>query len=156
MSVERNVALIDNFYTAFARRDWRTMAAAYDADARFSDEVFDLRGADIGRMWRMLCERGTDLRLQHRDVVADGEHVRAHWDAWYTFSATGRPVHNSIDARFELRNGLIGRHVDSFSFWRWSRQALGAPGALLGWTPWLRGKVRAQAAKGLAGFQPRA
>jgi ketosteroid isomerase-like protein len=148
-------ALIDGFYTAFARRDWRTMAAAYDADAHFSDEVFDLHGADIGRMWRMLCERGTDLRLQHRDVVADGERVRAHWDAWYTFSATGRPVHNSIDAHFELRRGLIVRHVDAFSFWRWSRQALGAPGALLGWTPWLRSKVRAQAAKGLAAFQPR-
>jgi ketosteroid isomerase-like protein len=148
-------ALIDGFYAAFARRDWRTMADAYAADAHFSDEVFDLRGADIGRMWRMLCERGTDLRLQHRDVVADGERVRAHWDAWYTFSATGRPVHNSIDAHLELRQGLILRHVDAFSFWRWSRQALGTPGALLGWTPWLRSKVRAQAAKGLAAFQPR-
>lgn len=151
MSANRNAALIDGFYTAFARRDWRTMAAAYHADAHFSDAVFDLHGADIGRMWRMLCERGADLRIEHRDVTASS----AHWEAWYTFSATGRRVHNLIDASFVLRDGLVVRHVDSFSFWRWSRQALGAAGWLLGGTPWLRSKVRAQAAKGLAAFQPR-
>ena len=48
---------------------------------------------------------------------------------------------------------LVIRHVDRFDFWRWSRQALGAPGWLLGWTSLLRGKVRAQAAKGLAAFK---
>ncbi|MDB5894551.1 MAG: snoaL-like protein, partial [Rhodoferax sp.] len=34
----------------------------------------------------------------------------------------------------------------------WSRQALGAPGMLLGWTPMLRNKVRAQAAANLRKF----
>jgi hypothetical protein len=33
--------------------------------------------------------------------------------------------------------------------WAWSRQALGAPGLLLGWTPFLRRKIRAQAAANL-------
>jgi hypothetical protein len=79
--------------------------------------------------------------------------VTAHWDAHYTFSATGRAVHNAIDAQFTLRDGLIVRHVDRFDFWRWSRQALGVPGWLLGWTPLLKAKVRAQAAKGLAAFR---
>jgi len=105
-------------------------------------------------MWHMLAERGTDLTLQCRDVreQPDGT-VSARWDAHYTFSATGRKVHNAIDARFEFRDGLVIRHVDRFDFWRWSRQALGAPGWLLGWTSLLRGKVRAQAAKGLAAFK---
>jgi len=40
----------------------------------------------------------------------------------------------------------------SFDFWAWSRQALGLPGWLLGWTPWLRRKVRATAARNLAKF----
>jgi ketosteroid isomerase-like protein len=146
--------LIERFYAAFARRDWRGMAACYRPDVHFSDEVFDLHGADAGAMWHMLAERGTDLTLQWRDVREhpDGS-VSAHWDAHYTFSATGRKVHNAIDARFEFRDGLVIRHVDRFDFWRWSRQALGAPGWLLGWTPLLRGKVRAQAAKGLAAFK---
>jgi hypothetical protein len=37
--------------------------------------------------------------------------------------------------------------------WRWTRQALGPVGLLLGWTPWLAGRVRSQAAAGLAKFR---
>ena len=60
---------------------------------------------------------------------------------------------NRIDAEFEFdKTGLITRHRDRFDFWVWSRQALGTPGWLLGWTPLLRNKVRATAAKNLAKF----
>jgi hypothetical protein len=77
----------------------------------------------------------------------------AHWDAHYRFSATGRLVLNRIDASFEFDpQGLILRHRDRFDFWAWSRQALGLPGLLLGWSPMLRNKVRAQAAGNLARY----
>jgi hypothetical protein len=36
--------------------------------------------------------------------------------------------------------------------WAWTRQALGAPGLLLGWTPFLQKKVQAEARKGLEAF----
>ena len=151
-----NAALIDRFYQAFARRDAATMAACYHADVVFSDPVFpELRGAEAGRMWAMLCERGKDLQIEHAAVDADDRAGRAHWDARYTFSATGRKVLNKIDARFEFKDGLIVRHVDDFPFYRWARQALGPVGAVLGWTPLVRGKVRRQAAAGLAAFAPR-
>jgi hypothetical protein len=79
-------------------------------------------------------------------VRAEGDAGQAHGDARYRFSATGRLVHNSIDARFAFdRLGLITRHNDSFDFWRWSRQALGMPGVVLGWTPLLRTGVRKKA-----------
>lgn len=152
-----NAALIDRFYTAFARKDAAAMAACYHPEVEFSDPVFPhLRGAEAGKMWDMLCARGADLRLTHTGVTADDRTGSAHWDAYYTFSATGRKVHNSIDARFELRDGLIVRHVDQFSFHRWARQALGPMGLLLGWTPLVKNKVRATAAKGLAEWKPRA
>ncbi len=148
-----NTQLITRFYTAFQRRDAAAMAACYHADIRFSDPVFpDLRGAQAGAMWAMLCARGKDLRIEFREVDADEGAGRAQWDAWYTFSATGRAVVNRIEARFEFRDGRIVRHVDAFSFWTWARQALGTPGLLLGWSPFLRGKVRARAAAGLAQF----
>lgn len=148
-----HAALIDTFYTAFGRRDAAAMAACYHADVEFSDPVFpSLRGAEAGKMWAMLCARGKDLTIEHSGVSADDQTGRAHWDARYTFSATGRKVLNRIDARFEFRDGLIVRHVDDFSFYRWSRQALGPIGWALGWTPAVRGKVRAQAAKGLSEF----
>jgi hypothetical protein len=91
--------------------------------------------------------------LQYRDVQAGDSDGRAHWDAHYRFSATGRLVDNSIDASFEFdAAGRIARHLDRFDFWRWSRQALGAPGLLLGWSPVLRRKVRARAAGNLRKF----
>jgi ketosteroid isomerase-like protein len=150
--MEANAALIDRFYGAFAQRDWAKMAACYHPQVHFSDAVFDLHGADAAMMWRMLCTNGRDLELAWRDVAADDAVGRARWDARYTFGATGRKVLNRIDARFTFRDGLIVRHVDRFDFWAWSRQALGLPGLLLGWTPWLRNKVRAQAASNLKRF----
>jgi len=154
-----HVALIDRFYAAFAALDADTMAACYAPTAQFRDPVFTLDGREqIGAMWSMLCtatrERGRDVwQLQWRDVHADGHDGAAHWEAHYRFSATGRMVLNRIDARFVFEDGLIAGHVDDFDFWAWSRQALGAPGWLLGWSPMLRNKVRAQAATKLALFR---
>lgn len=148
-----NEELLNRFYTAFQKRDGAAMAACYHPDVQFSDPVFpDLRGSRAGGMWKMLCKKGTDLKLEFRDVQADDAAGRAHWEAWYSFSATGRPVHNVIDASFEFRDGKIVRHTDRFSFHRWAGQALGPAGTLLGWTPLLRNKVRAMAAKNLDGF----
>jgi ketosteroid isomerase-like protein len=152
MTEQPHVELISRFYAALSRRDWAAMAACYHPQVHFTDEAFDLHGADAGNMWRMLCTLGRDLTLDFSGISADATSGRAHWDARYTFSATGRKVLNRIDARFEFRDGLIVRHVDRFDFWRWSRQALGAPGWLLGWSGFLRGKVRQRAAASLAAF----
>ena len=148
-----NGELIRKFYTAFASRDGRGMAACYHPAVIFSDEVFtELEGAQATGMWRMLCERGKDLKIEFREIEADDHTGRAHWEAWYTFSTTGRKVHNRIDARFEFKDGKIIRHRDSFSFWAWASQALGPTGRLLGWSSLVRNRVRAQAAKNLAAF----
>lgn len=151
-----NAKLIDDFYAAFARGDGAAMAASYHPEARFSDPAFpDLSAAEAGAMWRMFCRPGSDLRLEHGNVRADDTRGSAHWEATYTFRATGRRVHNVIDAEFEFRDGRIYRHRDRFDFWRWSRQALGLPGLLLGWTPLIRARVRALAAKALRDFSRR-
>src|SRR5688572_17862405 len=127
-----NEAVVHRLYSCFQRRDGSGMAACYHPDIHFSDEVFpDLRGARAGAMWMMLCERAKDLRVEVRDVAADDRIGSAHWEAWYTFTATGRLVHNVIDARFEFAEGLIVRHQDSFDFWRWATQALGPAGRFL-------------------------
>ncbi|MBI5275062.1 MAG: nuclear transport factor 2 family protein [Burkholderiales bacterium] len=153
---------IEDLYAAFARLDAEGMARCYAEDARFEDEVFTLSGKrEVMGMWTMLVDavkaKGRDdWKLQWRDVQAQGREGRAHWDAHYRFSATGRLVDNSIDARFEFdEGGLIRRHRDSFDFWRWSRQALGPPGVLLGWTPMLRNKVRERAGRNLQAFLAR-
>ena len=145
---------ITRLYEAFARLDGAAMQACYANDAQFDDEAFSLRGAQqIGGMWRMLCgaTAGSPANREawHLDVSNITAHS-AHWEAHYRFSATGRLVHNIIEAQISCgADGLIVRHRDSFDFWRWSRQALGAPGLLLGWSPYLRQQVRAKAAANL-------
>lgn len=147
--VHANAELIDRLYTAFSRRDAPVMAACYAPTARFTDPVFDLSGPQVGAMWSMLCDRGRDLRLEWRDVRADDASGSAHWEPRYTFSATGRPVHNIIDSKFTFKSGLIDTHVDTFDLWRWSRMALGTKGTLLGWSPFVRKAIQAQARRGL-------
>ncbi len=146
--------LIERFYAAFAQRDGDAMAACYAPDVRFRDPVFgELRADAPGGMWRMLTARADDLDIRLAEHSADGEHGSAHWLAHYTFSATGRPVHNDVQARFRFRDGLICDHQDRFSFWAWSRQALGPAGLALGWTPLLRARVRREALAGLQAFR---
>lgn len=152
-----NAQTISRFYEGFARRDAEAMAACYHKDVEFCDPVFpNLKGNEVGDMWRMLTSRATDLAVRFNVKEADDRRGAAHWDADYTFTKTGRKVNNRIDAEFEFRDGLISWHRDDFDFWRWSRMALGTPGVLLGWTPVIRNKVRKQAAEGLAAFRSKA
>lgn len=154
-----NDELLQRFYGAFDRKDGETMAACYAPDAHFRDPVFgDLTGDEAGQMWRMLTGRAADLAVELAEHAADDETGSAHWIATYTFAQTGRKVVNDIRAEFRFGDpegpqaGLIADHVDRFGFWTWSRQALGVPGLLLGWTPMLRGKVSSQARAGLDEF----
>ena len=129
------------------------MARCYTPDARFSDPVFgNLHGEQIGAMWRMLCQRATDLRIDFRVLAEARGRGAAHWEAWYTYSATGRTVHNVIEARFVFQDGLIALHDDRFDLYRWARQALGAPGVLFGWTPFMRRAIQRRAAAALDRF----
>jgi ketosteroid isomerase-like protein len=148
-----NAALIERFYDAFSRHDGPAMVACYHPNAEFSDDVFgDLDAAHVSGMWKMFCETGKDLRVEASDVRADDRSGSATWNAWYTFAATGRPVHNVIQARFEFADGLIRRHEDSFSFPAWASQALGTPGKLFGRLPFLRKAVRRRAHKTLSDY----
>jgi ketosteroid isomerase-like protein len=149
-----NEALIRRFYDAFTRRDAEGMAACYADDIAFSDTVFPmLRGTEAGDMWRMLLARATDLDVKLDRATGDDGGGSAQWTARYTFSRTGLPVVNVIQASFAFRDGRIVRHIDSFPFWRWAAQALGPVGKYLGWFPPVKAKVRREAAKGLAQFR---
>jgi ketosteroid isomerase-like protein len=149
-----NETSIREFYAAFARRDAEAMARCYHDDIVFTDTVFPmLRGEEARDMWRMLVERGKDLQVVLDEAAADADGGTAHWTARYTFSRTARKVENRISAMFAFRDGKIVRHIDNFSFWRWSAQALGPLGQLGGWFPPLKWKVRKDAARGLAIFR---
>lgn len=152
--VHTHAALVQRFYEAFARRDAEAMAACYHPDVVFSDRVFgELRGDAARDMWRMLCAQGKDLVVEASGIAADDVAGGARWVATYSFGNARRRVTNRVRARFGFKDGLIVRHVDSFSLWRWSQMALGPSGALLGWTPMMQARIRKRALDGLARFR---
>ncbi len=153
---EANAALITRFYEAFQRLDGEAMSACYSDDAVFSDPAFgELRGDEIGDMWRMLTERAQDFSVVFDDVHAGGDAGSANWVASYVFTQSGRKVVNRVQSRFRFRDGRIVEQRDTFDLWKWTRQALGIKGVLLGWTPFVAGAIRRQARKGLDAYRAR-
>jgi hypothetical protein len=154
--MQANRATLNRLYSGLAHLDPDAMAGCYAPEVRFRDEVFTLEGREqVMSMWRMVCESASkggraDWKLNYRVISVDADTGRLHWSAHYRFGMLGRPVHNRIRALFRFNaEGLITEHHDQFDFWRWSRQALGLPGLLLGWSPLLRRQVRSKALAGL-------
>ena len=151
------MGVAERFYEAFMVRDHYTMGLLYAEHATFSDPVFPLLNAKGTRlMWQMLLSRAEDLGIQVKILEDTATRARVDWVAYYTFSGTGRPVVNRVHTEMAISAGKIVRQVDSFRLWRWTRQALGTKGLLLGWTPIVRNKVRAQAANSLREYARKA
>ncbi|MEZ4671798.1 MAG: nuclear transport factor 2 family protein [Anaerolineae bacterium] len=153
MTSDEAIALINRFYSSFQQRDHAGMIACYHPQVEFTDPVFQtLKGKQACAMWHMLAERATDIDITFDHVQAQGSSGQAHWEAQYTFSGSGRRVHNVIDAAFEFADGLIVKHRDRFDLWRWTRMAIGTSGVLLGWSPLVQNRVRQRAQSGLKKF----
>lgn len=151
--MKANEQLIHHFYTCFQNKDVKGMQDCYADEAVFSDTIFkNLNSKEVKSMWKMLITKGKDLRLEFKDISATENSAKAHWDAYYTFSATGKKVINRIDASFEIRDGKIIKHIDHFNFFTWAKQAFGVKGYLFGWTNFLRKKVSKQAMINLTNF----
>lgn len=141
-----NSELITNFYESFAKGDAEGMVACYHKDVQFQDPAFGvLKNEDAKNMWRMLISRSKgEIKLSFSNVKANENAGSANWRAEYTFSATRRKVINIISAKFEFKDGKIIKHADSFDIYKWSRQALGLKGYLLGWTSFMQKKIQQQ------------
>src|SRR3954462_407066 len=119
-----NAALLDRLFTALDRHDHATMTACYHLDATFRDIAFDLHGRkEIHAMWHMICEG--DIRATFDVVHADDNTAEVNLIDDYTFSSTGRKVHNVIQSRFQFQDGVIIEHHDFCDPRAWAAMALG-------------------------------
>ncbi len=151
--MNNNEELIQTFYNAFSRLDYTTMQNCYLANPVFNDPVFGiLQGDEVKAMWEMLCKNAKDFSLHTDKIIVDGEYGTCNWTATYTFSKTGRRVVNKVKAHMRIENGKIAEHTDEFDIYKWSRQALGLPGILLGWSGYLKNKIRQEAKSKLKKF----
>ena len=146
--------LITSFYTAFQKRDYQAMNDCYAQDIIFNDPAFGiLQGDEVRAMWKMLCKNAKDFSLTFSNIqLLDEEYATCNWTALYTFSKTGRKVVNHVKAHMRIENGLITEHTDQFNIWTWSRQALGLPAVILGWSNFMKSKIQRNARKSLGQF----
>ncbi|MBC7866405.1 MAG: nuclear transport factor 2 family protein [Gloeobacteraceae cyanobacterium ES-bin-316] len=146
--------IISNFYSAFQKLDAASMNDCYDDEVVFSDPVFELlRAEEVKAMWRMLCKNAKDFSLTFGNIQDLGDdYYTCDWKAAYTFSKTGRKVVNNVKANMKLQGGKITEHSDAFSLHKWSEQALGTSGWLLGWNSFFQRKIKNSAKKSLLRF----
>lgn len=128
----------------------------YHDDVTFEDPAFGrLLGEEAKNMWRMLCQtqQGKEFKIKVSNIEYTPEAGEARWEAYYTFSKTGRKVYNVINASFKFKDGKIINHIDKFSLYTWAKQALGLKGFLLGRTGFFRKKLNNQTRFLLTEFQ---
>jgi hypothetical protein len=143
------------FYEAFSAGDAKAMSDLYAKNAIFHDPAFgNLNGENISAMWHMLISASGGYIQISFEILEENTHSGfVNWTAHYIFKPTGRKITNHIKARFELVDGLIVTHYDNFSVWKWSRQALGWKGWLLGWTSFFRKRLQNKSKKMLAKYK---
>ena len=146
--------LINNFYSSFKKLDHKGMNNCYSNDIVFFDPVFGLlRGEEAKCMWEMLCRNAKDFSLSYGNIQhLDEEYSTCNWEATYTFSKTGKKVVNKIKANMRFEDGKIVEHSDAFSLHKWSSQALGFSGWLLGWNSFFQRKIKNGAKRNLLKF----
>ena len=130
------------------------MGRYYADDAVFSDPVFGLlQGPEVRAMWKMLCLQAGSLELTFNPAPCEDEaYAQCNWTAIYRFSGTGRLVRNEVKAYMRIEDGKILEHTDRFDLWKWSRQALGLKGTLLGWSVFFQQKIQQKARGSLQRF----
>ena len=145
--------IVIKFYEAFKSKDYKTMQSLYAINALFGDEVFmNLSGFETGKMWEMLLKSAKDLEVSYKILSTSRNKAKVKWEAAYTFTKTGRKVHNVVISRFEIEDGKIVTQKDKFNFGKWSRQSLGFFPWLISFTGITRKKVQEAAEISLNDF----
>src|SRR5262245_55350751 len=106
MTPEETRAALVRFYDALSRREAEVMAAMYAPQATFEDEVFRLRGEEIGRMWRSLLGRAREFSVTYTIGQAAAGRGTVEWTARYLFGGK-HPVVNVILSDLRLEDGRI-------------------------------------------------
>ena len=152
-----NNQIIERFYSAFQKLDYKTMNDCYSDDIIFSDPVFlTLKADEVKSMWEMLCKNAKDFSLTFSDIeLIDEEYATCKWVAKYTFSKTGNKVTNNIKAFMRIKDGKIIEHSDAFRLSTWIGQALGWKGVWFGWTGFMKRAIQNNARKNLLAFMER-
>jgi len=149
-----NKDVIQKFYQSFSDGNPEGMIDCYHNDITFEDPAFGvLKGEKAKSMWKMLLSRkDAKPSINFSNVEANEEMGKAHWVAEYNYGPKKRKVINKIDANFDFLDGKIINHKDDFNLWKWTQQALGISGYLLGWSPFMKKQIQQKTNKLLTDY----
>ena len=137
-----NQEVINQFYSSFKNGDPAGMIACYHNTVIFEDPAFGkLEGEKAKAMWQMLLSKKEESEMSVSFSVLNDN--QAEWIANYKYGPNKKPVINAVSASFVFEDGKIIKHTDHFDLWKWSKQALGAAGYLLGWSGFMKNKIQA-------------
>ncbi len=148
-----NRELLDTFYIAFSKANAEKMVSCYHEEIIFQDPAFGtLHGIQAKNMWRMLLGRNSEIKISYQIISCDEATGKVDWVAHYAFGPNKRAVTNKVQGNFEFKDGKIIVHKDTFDLWKWSQQAMGPIGYLLGWSSFLKKSIQKKTNKLLASF----
>lgn len=147
----KNTELVHQFYTSFSEGNAQGMIQCYHENIVFEDPAFGkLKGEKAKAMWTMLMSKKKESEMSISFELVNENQAR--WTATYKYGPKKAPVTNLVTAHFKFKEGKIIEHRDDFSLWKWSQQALGGSGYLLGWTGFMKSKIQATTNKLLDHF----
>ncbi|UMB54315.1 nuclear transport factor 2 family protein [Lutibacter sp. A64] len=149
-----NKELIEKFYTSFSNGNASGMTECYHKGIQFQDPVFGkLKGDEAFKMWEMLLsKKSATTKISFSGIKTSENKGSVNWVANYVYGKNKRKVTNKVSANFKFKDGKIIEHIDTFNVWKWSKQALGTVGFLLGWTPFMKHKIQKITKKQLENF----
>lgn len=139
-----NKEIINKFYTSFSNGNVKGMLECYHKDIVFQDAVFGkLEGERAFKMWEMLLsKKKQNTIITFNNVEATAEKGKANWVVKYEYGAKKRKVINKVQANFKFKDSKIIEHLDDFNLWKWTQQAIGPAGYLMGWTTYMKNKIQ--------------
>lgn len=143
---------LERFFDAMQRCDTEALRTSYHPALRFDDPLISTTSVGdrldwCGMLWSPRDADGQRIwQLELEEVRTRGALATARWNLRYRYTPTKRLIDQALHSHFSFdADGRITTQRDSFDFWRWSRQAHGLLGLLLGWTPLMWDQAREQA-----------
>lgn len=142
-----NEELLEKFYTSFAQKNHKGMIECYHEKIKFKDPVFGiLIKSKACEMWKMLLsKKDNSFSISYSDIETSNNTGQINWVAEYNYGPQNRKVINKVSSKFTFSEGKIIEHIDYFNLWRWTRQAIGVKGYLLGWSIFMKHRIRLKA-----------
>ena len=145
--VSDRIKIVEGFYEALNKGDYQFVNSLYHSNASYKDELFELKGVEIHALWYSAVQPDLNLSVELKSIKEVDGRVITEWVMNYTLDIINRRISLNEKGTFIFKGDKIIEHIDEYDFWSWCTQAFGIIGKSLGWSNWLRKRVRNQARK---------